>query len=517
MAINPAPNKQEARTADIAIEQRRLDSLDLEYLGRKRPEYFRNILVEIGFCVSLLGSMLITEYFVSGSNTILPILEDALDIPAQAKTWPASVFSLVTGAFLLPAARLADLYGANLIFNAGLIWFLLWSFVGGWSTNYRMLIFCRALQGLGPASFLPAGVKLLGTIYRPGPRKNLVFSLYGAFSPIGFYSGICVSGLTGHYLTWRWYFWIGSIPLLVLSVLSILTLPSTRSSDKLDTKMDWLGLCTIVPGLLLLVYALTDSSHAPDGWRSPYIIVTFILGIFCLCAAFYIEGWVATSPLLPFDLFRVKYMSSLFIALLFGYGVFGVYLFYASFYIETVLGKNSLTTAVWFSPMAAGGIILATIGGFTLHLLPGKVLLLLSGAGYTVCVLLFALIPDDPNYWAYVFPAMIGATAGVDIAYSVSNIFITTNLPQDRQGVAGAVINSIVFVGISLFLGVADIVVSQTESLGPKGSYKAAFWFGVGLGGAALVLLLFVKVGRAESALTVEERERDDGEHISHS
>ncbi|KAK1145208.1 hypothetical protein N8T08_004360 [Aspergillus melleus] len=425
---------------------------------------------------------------------------------SKSKTWPASVFSLVTGAFLLPFARLADMFGAHLVFNFGILWFMIWSLVAGWSQNYMMLIFCRALQGLGPAAYLPAGIMLLGTIYRPGPRKNMVFSLYGAFSPIGFYSGICVSGVSGHYLTWRWYFWIGAIMLLTIFVVSTLSLPPIKLSE--HSTMDWWGCLTIVPGILLVVYSVTDSSHASNGWRSPYIIVTFILGIGLLGGAFYVEGWVAPVPLLPFDLFKVKSMTPLFVSLLFTYGIFGIYLFYASFYIETILGENSLTTAVWFAPMAAGGLILATTSGFTLHLLPGKLLMIIGTAGNLVCVLLFAILPDNPSYWAYIFPAMIGATVGVDITYSVSNVFITTNLPKHRQGVAGAVINTIVFVGISFFLGVTDLAVAQTEYLGLKGSYKVAFWFGVACAGVAFIFLMFVKVGKAGSDLTVEEREQ---------
>ncbi|KAB8233206.1 major facilitator superfamily domain-containing protein [Aspergillus alliaceus] len=476
----------------------------LEQLGRQRPAIFANNLIEIGFCFSLLTSMLLAEYFISGFNTILPVLTGALDMPQEAKTWPASVFSLVTGALLLPSARLADIYGAHIVFNTGLLWFFVWSLIGGCGRNYIMLILCRALQGLGPAAYLPAGIMLLGTIYRPGPRKNLVFSMYGAFSPIGFYSGISVSGVCGHYLSWRWYFWTGAIMLFVVSIISILSLPSTKSPSQ--SKMDWWGCSTIIPGLLLTVYAITDGAHAPNGWRNPYILVTFILGIILLCAAFYVEGWIATSPLLPFDLFKVKYMTPLIVSLLFSYGVFGIYLFYVSFYIENVIGKSSLTTAVWFAPMAAGGLILATVGGFTLHFLPGKLLLMISGAGYLVSVLLFARIPENPNYWAYVFPAMVGTTVGCDIAYSVSNIFITTNLPKDRQGVAGAVINSTVFLGISFFLGIADLTVSETAYLGLKGSYKAAFWFGVACAVVALIFLSFIKIGKAESELTVEER-----------
>ena len=323
----------------------------IERLGRERPAKFRTVWTEIGFCFSLLASMvmavrnlfvltserqklnlLLQEYFVSGFNVILPTLATALDIPPQSQTWPASVFSLFTGAFLLPFGRLADIYGGYASFLFGLIWFTIWSLIGGFSTNYLMLNFCRALQGLGPAAFLPAGVMLLGSLYRPGPRKNLVFSLYGACSPIGFFSGIFFAGLSGEYLPWGWYFWIGSILLCLISVVAFLTVPSDRKERMaFEIKMDWLGVLTTVPGLVLVVFAITGSTHASEGWKTPYIYLTFLLGVIFLCGAVYVEGWVAKMPLLPFDLFEVKYMKPLVVVLFFSYGVFGIYLFYASF------------------------------------------------------------------------------------------------------------------------------------------------------------------------------------------
>lgn len=139
---------------------------EIERLGRERPDAFKSIWVELGFCFSLLGSMFVAEYFISGFNVLLPALSSELNIPTQAETWPASVFSLVTGAFLLPSGRLADMFGGYLVFVTGLVWFLIWSIIAGFSQNYIMLIFCRALQGFGPAAFLPAGIMLLGSIVR---------------------------------------------------------------------------------------------------------------------------------------------------------------------------------------------------------------------------------------------------------------------------------------------------------------------------------------------------------------
>jgi len=137
---------------------------DIERLGRERPAVFTSIWMELGFCTALLGSMFVAEYLISGFNILLPSLTLALDIPKQAETWPASVFSLVTGAFLLPAGRLADLYGGYIVFVSGFIWLLVWTVIAGFSQNYTMLIFCRALQGFGPAAFLPSGIMLLGSI-----------------------------------------------------------------------------------------------------------------------------------------------------------------------------------------------------------------------------------------------------------------------------------------------------------------------------------------------------------------
>lgn len=170
------------------------------------------------------------------------------------------------------------------------------------------------------------------------------------------------------------------------------------------------------------------------------------------------------------------------------------------------MGYSAIQTALAFIPMAAGGVILATVGGFTLHFLPGRLLLIFSGMGFVACVLLFALIPEGGSYWAYVLPAMIGSTIGIDITYNATSIFITTNIPHKHQGAAGALINSLLFLPISLFLGLADVVSASYESQGARSSYKAALWFGTGCAILALLLFCLIDTGKAESQLRVEEK-----------
>jgi MFS family permease len=324
---------------------------------------------------------------------------------------------LTVASFLLIFGRLADMYGGYPVYVAGMAWLVVWSLIAGFSTNQAMLNFCRALQGLGPAAFLPSSVMILGSIYRPGPRKNLVFSMYGGCAPAGFFVGIFFAGLTAEYTTWGWYFWIGCILAAITAVTAYLTIPSDIQEKRTASnkwKMDWLGAILIVTGLILFTFAIIDSSHASNQWKTPYIYVLFVVGSLLLLTSAYVETRVASQPLLPSSLFRVPCMPALVIALFLTYGSLGIFLLYATFYMENIMGISPLQVVAWYVPMALGGCIISTFGGFVLHLLPGTILIIIAGASWIIAPLLFAIAPQGANYWAYIFPSMICATVGIE-------------------------------------------------------------------------------------------------------
>lgn len=321
---------REKDTNDVSEEES--EDAKLERLGRQRPEKFKSTREELGFCFSIIMSQVLTEYFVSGFNVVLPTVADGLNIPPASTTWPANAFSLAISCFLLFFGRLCDMYGGFPIYTGGMAWLAVWSLISGWSQNELMMDICRGIAGLGPSAYLPASLMLLGSVYRPGPRKNIVFSVYGACAAVGFYVGIFFAGVTAQFTTWRWYFFIGAILAAITAVSSYIFIPSdTQERKDLGVKMDWAGAVLISCGLILVVFAITDSSHAPQGWATPYIYALLIVGVLFLAVAVYIEGWVAEQPLLPFDLFSPKYMKPLVIALFIMYGSLGIFLLYATF------------------------------------------------------------------------------------------------------------------------------------------------------------------------------------------
>ncbi len=507
LAISPPLCIDEKDVVEHFVEE----SLEarIERLGRERPPAFKTIWSEIAFVFSITMSQLLTEFFVSGFTVILPTLIRDLDIPQASSVWPATAFSLVIASTLLVFGRLGDMWGGYPVFLWGLVWLLTWSVIAGFSINPLMLVFCRALQGLGASAFLPTGVMLMGSLYRPGPRKNLVFALYGTSAVLGFFVGIFVAGIVGQFLRWGFYFWIGAILTAITLVTSIFSIPNSRKERlQNNIKMDWLGAATVVPGLVLVVFAITESAHAEKGWRTPYIPTLFVVGCLSLFLAVYIEGWVAKLPLLPADIFAVPALTPLILALFMLYGTWGIFSVYGTLYFQNVMGATPLQVVAWYVPLGVAGLIISTIEGFILHLVPGRVLLIISGLGALGSQLLLALLPKGANYWSWIFPATVLSTIGIDLSTILMTVFITTQLPTSRQGLAGGIVNSVLQLGVALCLGLTDIIQSRTvEKAGLRRSYKHTFWFGVAVGSLSLVLMtIWGKIPKAKSDLTADEK-----------
>lgn len=323
----PINMEQDASTTSVEDNEKHL----LHQLGRSRPCEFDSLWIEVATLSCIAMSQLLDEYLSSGFVALVPQIATELHLSQSFTTWTVSVVPLVVSSFLLAFGRLADLYGAFPFYFGGLAWVMVWTLAAAFAKDRLFLVCCRAMQGFGSAAHLSAGLAILGAVYRPGPRKNFVFSVYGAMAPLGSFLGVAVGGLMSEYVRWQWYFWIGAIlaacPLVGFWIIAP-RLRLRKADDK--SSMDWLGCLAIGLGVVFSVFAVTELAHAPRGWRTSYIITAGILALLSLSSAVYIEGWVAKDPLLPFSVLRTNYVRPLLLGLLLNYGTIGVYMLYAT-------------------------------------------------------------------------------------------------------------------------------------------------------------------------------------------
>jgi MFS family permease len=133
-------------------------------------------------------------------------------------------------------------------------------------------------------------------------------------------------------MSWRWYFFIGAILSAISFFLAWASMPSDKDERAaLGIKMDWPGTVLIVSGLILIVFAFTASPGAPQGWKTPFIAITFTAGIVILGVAVWWEGWMAEQPLLPVEIFKVKMFTAVVGAMFMQYGGLGIFLLYSTY------------------------------------------------------------------------------------------------------------------------------------------------------------------------------------------
>lgn len=175
---------------------------------------------------------------------------------------------------------------------------------------------------------------------------------------------------------------------------------------------------------------------------------------------------------------------------------------------------TTLQVAVWFTPMVIAGLGL-TFAGALYHHISGTGLLVLSGVGWIISVLL-AVIPIGGNYWTFILPSMVCSTIGIDLTFNIAKIFITTNVPSTGQGAAGALIWSLSNFGVALLLGFADIIDSKVQD--EVQGQKSVFWYSVICTVVApSIVICFVRVKSATAEMTMDEkrlaeqRDRQDG------
>lgn len=512
----PQTSLESNRPQVYLTEKNVTDAEAMEQEPEQRKSKFRHFIGEIGFCFTIAMTQFLMEYLISGFALILPGLvgTEAAGSGSTGIFWPAILLSLILSATLLIFARVSDMYGGYRPFMFGLIWLTIWTLIPGFFPSGVILDISRAMQGLAIAAFSPATFALIGELYPDnGPRKNLVLGLYGACAPLGFYAGFLAGGAlpTGES---KWYFFIATGLSFVTAVTAWLCVPAEKTNRKqFGLKMDWQGAFLITGGLVLVAYALAVEPYANanaarsggSGFASPMVYGPFAGGIVCLIVAVWVEGKHAKCPLLPFEFFAPQAVKPFSVACLFFYASFGVWLYSSADYFgspgvtDDPSGTHGIMQSLWYTPMAIGGIVFCVVGSSLMHVVPVKVLLILSGLAWVGAPLVFAVGQLPLSYWREIMPSMVCATLGIDGTYTTATIFMSASQPQKYQGIAGAVSSILVNLAMSFALPISLIVkeaaIKDPEDQTPDANipgFRAAFFYGTASAAVGLLITIFL-------------------------
>ena len=390
-------------------------------------------------------------------NVALPSIQADLGFSDSSLQWVVNAYTLFFGGFLLLGGRMADLIGRRTLFLAGIGVFSVASLLNGLAQSEEMLIGARALQGLGGALLSPAALAVITTTFQEGSDRTKALSAWAAIASGGSAAGLLLGGVLTELLSWEWIFFI-NVPIGIAIVFAALRfVPNSRVAGG-TRHFDVAGAVTVTAGLVLLVYAIVKAEDW--GWGS---VDTLTLGAlaFALLASFVWIERRSPSPLVRLSLFR---MRSLAVAngvfLLIIGGLFAMF-FFASLYLQNILGYSALTTGVAFLPVTAG-IMIGAMAAQQLVRRVGVLAVMRTGMVVAAAGLgvLAATTSVDGSYLG-VLAGLLPMSIGMGATFVSLTLVATTGVEADDAGLASGVFNTAQQVGGALGLAVLSTLANE--------------------------------------------------------
>jgi EmrB/QacA subfamily drug resistance transporter len=395
-------------------------------------------------------------------NIALPSIQRGLGFSAANLQWVVNGYTLIFGGFLLLGGRAADLLGRKRLFVAGVVLFSAASLVNGFAQSSGMLIAGRALQGLGGALVSPAALAIITTTFTDTQERTRALGVWSAIAASGAAVGLLMGGVLTDVASWRWVFFV-NVPVGLITIALALRYVAESRVMVARRSFDLAGAVTVTSGLVLLVYAIVKAQSF--GWGSARTLGLGAVAVALLLAFLAIERR-SEAPLMRLSIFRVRALAVADSALLLvASGMFGMF-FFASLYVQEILGYSPLKAGLAFLPVTAGIMIGAGVAqqlirrvGVRNVALAGVVL---AGAGMVV----LTQLPVHGSYVANLLPGLLPMSLGMGLAFVPITLLGTGGVKPDDAGLASGLFNTAQQVGGSLGLAIlSTLAATQTANL----------------------------------------------------
>src|SRR3990170_7378908 len=170
-----------------------------------------------GFAVTGTGAFMVARD-LSIVNVAFPSIRQSFpDVSTATLSWVLAAYSVVFGALLLGAGRIADRSGRRRIFLLGLLIFTVGSLLCGVAPSAWLLIAGRVVQAVGAALLMPSSLALLLTATPAAARPRAV-AMWGGISALAVATGPSLGSVLIDAGGWRWAFYV-NLPIAAIALI----------------------------------------------------------------------------------------------------------------------------------------------------------------------------------------------------------------------------------------------------------------------------------------------------------
>jgi EmrB/QacA subfamily drug resistance transporter len=395
-------------------------------------------------------------------NIALPSVQRGLHFSAANLQWVVNGYTLIFGGFLLLGGRAADLLGRKRLFTAGVLLFTLASLLNGFAQSSGMLIVGRGLQGLGGALVSPAALAIITTTFTDSGERTKALGVWSAIAASGAAVGLLMGGVLTDIASWRWVFFV-NVPVGIITIAMALRYVAESRIEVENRSFDLAGAVTVTGGLVVLVYAIVKAQVY--GWGSAKTIGLLAAAVALLAVFLMIEAR-SKAPLMRLSIFRIRALAVAdLVLLLVASGMFGMF-FFASLYVQEILGYSPLRAGLAFLPVTAGIIIGAGVAQQLIKRVGVRNVSTFGIALASAGMLVLTQLPVHGQYVSDLLVGLLPMSLGMGLTFVPITLMGTSGVSDDDAGLASGLFNTAQQVGGSLGLAIlSTLAASQTASV----------------------------------------------------
>lgn len=404
--------------------------------GLPIPQRYGAILtIIIGIAMAVLDGVI--------TNVALPTIASDLHVSPASSIWVVNAYQIAIVISLLSFAFLGDMFGYRRVYQCGLAFFTVTSFLCALSDSLTMLTLARIAQGFGGAALMSVNTALIRLIY---PQRSLgrgmgINSFVVAVSSA---AGPTIAAAILAVGSWQWLFLI-NVPLGIISLLLAMRYlpanPPRRGTTRFDLPSAVMNALTF--GLLIL--ALGGFAQG----QSLTLIAAEVVAMLVIGYVFIRRQLGLPVPLLPVDLLRIPLFSLSICTSICSFCAQMLALVSLPFFLQSVLGRSEVETGLLLTPWPLATMVMAPLAGYLIERVHAGLLGAVGLAVMAAGLLALALLPATPSDIDIIWRMML-CGAGFGLFQSPNNHTIITAAPRQRSGGASGMLGTARLLGQSI-------------------------------------------------------------------
>ncbi len=408
-----------------------------------------------GILIVMLMGAFVTILNQTLMNVALPSIMRDFGITASQGQWLATGFMLVNGVMIPMTAFLIERFTTRQLYLFAMITFAIGTTIGGFATDYTMLIAGRMVQAIGAGIVMPLLTVVVLNLF-PMERRGRAMGLIGLAMNFAPAIGPTLSGWIVEQYDWRNLFFI-IIPFAILDIVVAIFLLK-NVGKRTFPKLDVLGviMSTIGFGSLLLGFS-NAGDHAWLTWKVAGFIVLglVVLGLFVRYQT------SSKAPLLNFRVFKYPTFAlttsiSFFVVM----GLFGGMLLLPIF-LQTVRGFSPLESGLVLLPGALVTAVLSPVTGVMFDRFGAKYLSLVGLIIMAGSTFMFTNL-DESTTLTYIIIIQTIRSAGMAMVMMPLQTAALNSLPLNLAAHGSAMFNTMRQVAGSI--GTAALITVMSKS-----------------------------------------------------